>query len=232
MLYRIALCDDNKVELNYIKVLIEKWAEFTGNMIEINEFSSAESFLFKYEEFKLYDIVFLDVEMKEMNGVDLARIIRKDNKEIQIVFASGYMEYILDGYEVEALYYLLKPVNENKLNEVLNKAVEKLNKNKKAIIIQYQGEMIRIPLYEIKYIDVQKNYITIHANENIRVKQTLSDIERELDESFFRTGRSYIVNITYIKKVTKKEIYLITKDIIPLPRGMYESLNNYIIKFL
>ena len=91
------------------------------------------------------------------------------------------------------------------------------------------GEMVRIPFYEIRYLDVHHNYVTGHAMADYTVKRTLGDVERELDDRFSRVGRSMIVNLKYIQRVTKTDVYLADGTILPLPRGAYEPLNRAII---
>ena len=89
--------------------------------------------------------------------------------------------------------------------------------------------MILIPLHEIRYIDVQKNNVTIHAKQEYTVRETLSRIEQQLDESFFRLGRSAIVNLNRISRVSKTDVFLKDGDCLILPRGQYEPLNRAII---
>ena len=89
--------------------------------------------------------------------------------------------------------------------------------------------MIKIPLHEIIYIDVDRNYVTVHSNKDYTVKKTLAEIEKELDERFFRIGRSTIVNLKYISRVTKTDVYLNNGIVLQLPRGMYDVLNRAII---
>lgn len=168
--------------------------------------------------------------MKKMDGVSLAREIRKTNKNVQIIFITGYSEYIAEGYDVEALNYLMKPFKTEKLYEVLNKAVTKIIQNEKHLLLNTFDEIIRISLHDIIYIDVDRNYTTIHSNKNYTIKMTLADIEKELDERFFRISRSIIINLKYINRVTKRDVYLTNGSILPLPRGKYESLNKAIIK--
>ena len=167
--------------------------------------------------------------MKKMDGVTLAKKIRQDNEAMQIVFITGYSDYILEGYEVSALNYLMKPIYEEKLMMVLDKAIEKLAKNDKVLTFTTNSEMIRVPIYQINYVEVFGNYITIHANDEIKIKMTLSELEKELDERFYRVGRSIIVNLTQISRVTKKEIKLNSGILIPLPRNAYDKLNRAII---
>lgn len=231
MVYKMAICDDDRADIAYISSIVAKWSNNTHTLINIDTFLSAEEFLFHYTEDKSYHILLLDIEMRQMNGVELAKNIRKSNKEIQIVFITGYMEYISDGYDVEALHYLMKPVKEDKLYDVLLRAVRKIKYNERCLLLSLQGQVVRVPLYEIMYLEVQKNYVNIHSNELITVKKTLSEVEKELDDSFFRTGRSYIVNLKFIKKVTKTDIYLKNGETIPLPRGIYKSINEAIINY-
>ena len=195
----------------------------------MEKFTSGESFLFKFSEQKDFDILLLDIEMQGIDGVNLAKEIRKHNGYAEIIFITGYSDYISEGYEVNALHYLLKPVNPNKLFEVLTKAKERLKKNEKRLSVTENGEMYLIPLYEIKYIEVIKNYVTIHAKRDFTVKKTLSEFENELDERFYRMGRSFIINLKEIEKVTKTEIFLSNGTSLPLPRGQYDNINRAII---
>lgn len=224
-----AICDDNNIDSNYVSNLVNKWANERKYQINIDIFDSAEAFLFHYDGNKDYDILLLDIEMKKMDGVTLAREISKTNKSVQIVFITGYSDYIADGYDVEALHYLMKPLKEEKLFVVLDRAVNRIIQNEKYLLLNYYDETIRIPLHEIVYIDVDRNYVTIHSNQDYTIKKTLGEIEKELDKRFFRIGRSVIVNLKYISRVTKTDVFLANNTILQLPRGVYDSLNRAII---
>ena len=229
--YKIAICDDTEADRKYIKDLVIGWAHNFGYDIDIHLFSSAEEFLFEYEEDKEYQILLLDIEMGKMNGVTMARKLRETNDSAQIVFITGYSDYIAEGYEVSALHYLMKPVKEDKLFEVLDRAVKKLYKNEKMLRLEANGEINMVPIYRISYVDVRGNYTTVHADKEITVKKTLSEIEKELDERFFRVGRSSIVNLSCISRVTKTDIFFTNGESVPLPRGSYEKVNRAIIDF-
>lgn len=229
MKINFAICDDNRIDSQYVNELIKRWARNKKYQIHIDIFQSAEAFLFHYAQNKEYDILLLDIEMKKMDGVTLARMIRKSNKSVQILFITGYSQYIAEGYDVEALHYLMKPIKEEKMFDVLNRAVTKLIQNEKHLLLKLADEMIKIPLHEIIYIDVNRNYVTIHANKDYTLKKTLGEIEKELDEKFFRIGRSAIVNLKYITRITKTEVFLSNGFSLPLPRGIYDALNRAII---
>lgn len=229
MNYRVAICEDEETERAYLSSLVRSWAEQSGYTIDLTIFDSAESFLFHYAEEKDYDLLLLDIEMGEMDGVSLAKRVRKENETVQILFITGYSEYIADGYEVAALHYLMKPVNRDKLFSVLDRAVQKLRKNERTLTLSLPEETVRVPLYEIRYLDVRQNYTTVHGKRDYTVKKTLRELEPLLDDRFFRIGRSCILNLLFIQRVTKTDVFLTDGTVLPLPRGMYEPLNRAII---
>ncbi|MBQ8822414.1 MAG: response regulator transcription factor [Lachnospiraceae bacterium] len=231
MAYRIAICDDSKADADFVQDIINHWAQERQVTVDTKVFPSAESFLFHYEEDKSYDVLLLDIEMGAMDGVTMAKKVRRDNETVQIVFITGYSEYIAEGYEVAALHYLVKPVNAEKLHVVLDKALEKQMQNERCLNLMLSGEMVRIPFYQIGYLEVQKNYVTVHGKEDYTVKRTLKEFEEELDESFCRVGRGMILNLKHIRRVTRSEVYLADGAVLPLPRGCYEQLNRAIIKY-
>ena len=229
MAYRFAICDDDADYAGYIDQLAARWARQTGAAVETERFPSAEAFLFRYEERRDFDVLLLDIEMTGMDGVELARAVRRDDDDVQIVFITGYTDYIAEGYEVSALHYLTKPVNEDKLFQVLTRAVGRLRRNEPLLTLELPGETVRLPLSKIRYLDVLHNYVTVHAGREYTVKRPLGELEQELDSRFFRVGRSYILNLACIQRVTRTEAELTSGERIPLPRGQYEKLNRAII---
>ncbi len=229
MKYKIAICDDSDADRRYIMDMVRSWASAAGHEVQIDGFPSAESFLFRYAGESDYDILLLDIEMGAMDGVTMAKELRKSNDTVQIIFITGYSDYISEGYEVAALHYLMKPVNEEKLCLVLDRAAEKLAKNERVLNFEVSGEMVRVPIYQIRYADVLGNYVTVHAQTDVTVKMTLGELEKQLDERFYRVGRSALVNLMQISRVTRAEIRLNDGTAIPLPRGAYEGVNRAII---
>lgn len=229
MKYKIAICDDSDADRQYVLNMVERWETSAGHVVHIETFPSAENFLFHYAEECDYDILLLDIEMGAMDGVTMAKQLRKNNDTIQIIFITGYSDYIAEGYEVAALHYLMKPVKEEKLCSVLDRAAEKLAKNEKVLHFEINGEMMRVPIYQIRYADVLGNYVTVHGQTDITVKMTLGELEKQLDERFHRVGRSTIINLTQISRVTKSEIKLSDGTAVPLPRGAYDGINRAII---
>lgn len=226
---KIALCDDEPADRTLLGTLVRRWAEKAGHTVQLAAFASAEQFLFHYAEENDYDILLLDVEMDGMDGVTLAKEIRKQNEAVQIVFITGYSDYIAEGYDVAALHYLMKPIREEKLFSVLDRAAGKAAKNERVLHLLTGGEMVQVPVHKIRYAEVMGNYVTLHAGEEITVKMTLSELEERLDDRFYRAGRSLLVNLTQIGRVTRTEIRLLDGTVIHLPRGAYEGINRAII---
>ena len=230
MANRVAIVDDSTTDAEFVKGILNSWADQRQASIQVEVFPSAEAFLFRYAEDKEWDILLLDIEMGAMDGVTMAKRVRQDNEAVQIVFITGYSDYIAEGYEVTALHYLMKPVNRDKLLTVLDRAMEKRKQEERCLNLEAYGEMVRLPFYEIRYLDVSANYVTVHAKVDYTVKRTLGDVEKELDNRFSRVGRSMIVNLKYIQRVTKTDVYLSDGTVLPLPRGAYEPLNRAIIQ--
>ena len=229
MTYRVAIVDDSNIDAEYVQNVLEAWAQDRQVGVQVQRFASAENFLFHYADDKAWDILLLDIEMGAMDGVTMAKRVRQDNEAVQIVFITGYSDYIAEGYEVAALHYLMKPVNREKLMTVLDRALEKRKQEERCLNLELSGEMVRLPFYEIRYLDVRQNYVMVHAKGDYTVKRSLNEFEKELDHRFHRVGRSMILNLKYIQRVTKTEVRLSDGTVLPLPRGAYEPLNRAII---
>lgn len=231
MAYRMAICDDAPQALDTAESMARDWANLRGQALDIDRFSSVPDFFADYENGR-YDILLLDIEMGAVNGVELAKRVRKGDPDVQIVFLTGYTDYIADGYDVEALNYLLKPVDRARLFTVLDKAADRLRRQENIITLPEQDALVRLPVHRIVWAEAERNYVVIHADEVHTVRMTLGELEKSLDEYFFRTGRSFIVNLKHVQRVTRTDVVLDTGDTLPLPRGMYDALNRAIIKYL
>ncbi len=230
MTYEIAICDDEEKQRVYIKSLVERWLHQTFHHVKIQEYASSEQFLFE-QAYDRTQILFLDIEMEKMDGIALAREIRKHNRQMQIIFVTGYMEYIQEGYDVEALHYLLKPVSQEKIDSVLERAVERLKTADAVFLVECGGEVLRLPFKEIRFIESNRNYNIIHADNDYEMRGTLSELEEKLDEAFVRVGRSYLVNLHYVRRIGKTELILNTGEKLLVPRGSYKKLNEAFIKY-
>lgn len=233
MKYKIAICDDDISQIEYLESILINWLKKNHYLAEILKYRSSKSFLFDYASQKDFDILLLDIEMPEINGIELAKSVRKDNTSVQIIFITGYYDYFSDGFDVSALHYLIKPVDERKLSPVLDKAVFNLNYRQRSVLISTQDADVKLSLSDICFIEAENVYVNVHTTENsYRTRTSLTKFSELLDETFMKVHRSYIVSLKYVKKISKNEITMLSGNIIPLRRGMYEEIYSALIKYL
>ena len=227
MIYRIAICDDEGSQLAGILSLVQEWARRFCHECQIQTFSSAEEFLFEYTEDKTYDILLLDVELTGISGIDLAKRIRADHNLAEIVFITSHFEFISEGYEVDALHYLTKPVSGEKLMEVLNRAAERLSLEPPFVIITCDSETIKLYESEILYIESFLHYISIHtAEKEYKLKENISSFQQKLSDDFYRLHRSYLVSLKQIRRISRTFVTLKGETELPLARGKYDDINR------
>lgn len=188
------------------------------------------SFLFEYEEDKAYDILLLDVEMKNMNGIELAKRIRKDNNRAEIIFITSHFEFVGEGYEVDALHYLIKPISVEKLTQVLTKAAEKLSVEPPSVVISCEGETVKLYESDILYVESFLHYIVIHTKDNeYKIKENISVFENKVSDVFYRIHRSYLVSLKYITRISRTSVNIGNTEL-PLSRGKYDNINRAFIE--
>ena len=169
----VAICDDEENEIEYLKYAVEDWAKKEDIITNIETYASAESFLFQYEECKNYQILLLDVEMSGMSGIDLAKKIRQNQDNVEIIFITLHFEFIGVGYEVDALHYLVKPVKAGKMEEVLSKAKCKIEAGEPSIIIHYEGEVVKLYEKEILYLESLSHCNGVQREHNKKLNNGL-----------------------------------------------------------
>ena len=225
------ICDDEPQQAGFLQRLTADWAKRRAFKLHITQYHSAEELLFAYDADKRVDILLLDIELPGISGMELARRVRQSDRQLQIVFVSGYSDYLADGYEVEALHYLLKPVSAQKLDAVLDRALERLDARGRSLLVESDEGLGRLPLSEIRWLEVMGNYVTIHAGRDYTLRKPLKDLEPLLDESFFRTGRSFLVNLRFVKEVTRTQVTLTDASTVPLSRRRYDAIHHAIISY-
>lgn len=230
---KFAICDDSTTDVEYISSLVKAWAKNSGHEITVRMFPSAEAFLFHYEDVSDFDFLLLDIEMGQMNGVDLAKKIREKNRTVQIVFITGYPDFVLEGYNVSALHYLMKPVRKEKIFKVLDKGVTALLEKPRFVVLTVGKESIRIAANSILYAESDKHYVLLHTEtEIIRLRMTVPEIMEALGDGFARCGRSFVVGLRYVQKITKDWVFLENGIQLPLGKGYFDELNLEFIGYL
>lgn len=230
MKYRIAICDDEQNQIEYITSIVASWSAHEGHGCEIRTFASAEAFLFEYEEDKAYDILLLDVEMKNINGIELAKRMRKDNNRAEIIFITSHFEFVGEGYEVDALHYLIKPISAEKLTQVLTKAAEKISVEPPSVVISCEGETVKLYEADIRYVESFLHYIVIHTKDKeYKIKENISVFENRVSDDFYRIHRSYLVSLKHITRISRTSVNIGNTEL-PLSRGKYDDINRAFIQ--
>lgn len=228
----IAICDDNENQISELRRLLDEWAADKPFALVIEEYISAESFLFSYHD-KPCDLLLLDIEMRGINGMELAKRLRSNGDMLPIVFITGYSDYISEGYDVEALHYLLKPVSKEKLFAVLDKYVEKRSVKADELLIETTDGATHISVDRITYIEAFGRKTAVHLSDNTVIDCTMniSKFSAMQVNGFVSSHRSYIVNLRYVRSIGKTEIALDNGTIIPLSRRLYKDVNEKFIQF-
>ncbi|CEO07922.1 two-component signal transduction response regulator [[Clostridium] sordellii] len=208
-MYRIVICEDDNLQRNEINSFISEIFSEISNNIKIFEFSSAEEVI----ESKLegIDIYFLDIQMDNLNGMDLAKEIRKQNDTSKIIFITSLLEHVQDGYVVKAYRYLIKPIKYEDLKEHILSCISDIIKERENfIIIKENGITYKVNTKEITYIEIIKKDITIHTiYKKYNIKNRIKNLEKELNMyNFFRCHKSYLINMEYIDFIGKDNLMI------------------------
>ncbi len=234
----IAVCDDNNIDRTQICNGIETYLQNQHINGKVFVYDSAEKLNTVIESNRLrFDIIFLDIIMDDMDGMTCARLIRLQDKLVNIVFLTSSTDYVYEGYEVNAAAYLVKPINVNKLAAVLDKAIARIEDvAKESISIITGGITRRILIKDILYLESQKNKVEIvlaTTGERVAVYITLDEFTRFYQsEMWIRTHKSYIVNFLYIEQYVKDKFVLRDSTNIPISRGHKDKAREYFFTLL
>ena len=233
---RIAVCDDEEKFRVQAKEMIEKLTNSID--IVVDAYEDGRKLIERFES-NPYDVLFLDIEMPLMDGITLAKKVRAMSENVYIVFLTGHVEYALEGYEVNALRYLTKPVQEDKLREVLRFVMDK-NTSKRQLLIKEEGEEILLNVSDIVYAEAQNQYVMIFTadSEEHLIRYNLGDLEEELkNDGFFRIHRGYLVSLAKVKKLVKNDVLIEAgseeislpvsrSNVKPLKEALYSYVEN------
>lgn len=204
---KIAICEDNTIQRNNIVHMIENNLNLIGSNYEISIFENGEKLLYYSDKCHIY---FLDIQLDEISGIDVAKKIRNSHKNAIIIFITGYKDYVFEAFDVNAFHYIMKPIDESKFKKILYSAVDVLEKKDKFILAKTFSSSAKIYLKDIIYIESQQRKIKVHTTYDIiEYYYKLADLEDKLvKENFFRCHKSYIVNLQYVQSFDNTSITL------------------------
>ena len=224
---KFLICDDDDLMLKKLSLLIKNSPEnkcYSNKIIEITNPTDVNI----ADE---YDVAFLDIDMPQMSGIDLARKIHEQWPNTVIIFITNYVQYAPDGYEVGAFRYLMKNQITEKLIDYLDLAIKERTKRLRVITIQINGERINVPVSNILYMESSARIITIHLIENVRPMYqfygNMSDLAQKFEIlGFLRVHKSYLVNMKYIEIFQCKRLEIKGGILIPSSERKYSELKQ------
>ena len=230
----VVVCDDEQVSCNAVAEAISAWAKEAGqtSAIVVRTFSSSENLQAAMKDGLFVDMLFLDIQIPcEMSGLELARQIRATNSHMVIVFVTNYAEYACEGYSVDALRYLRKPIRQEQINECMNIAYRRWSlaqAEKMVVTIKNNAIVLRYP--DILYIEVRGHNLhikTVNSVQALEVRGQLREVMATLPaELFVRCHRSFLVNLMYVRQLTSKTLTISDGALIPLGRKYDANVAN------
>lgn len=227
----VLICDDNANVREILKELLIQYQFLKGLDFHIKEYSSGEELL--QSNYTGEEILFLDIEMNGMNGIETAREIRKKHKNMDIVFLTSYKEYVFEGYKVNAFRYLLKPIEMDDLIETLDSIRKKMNDGENKLSFSFGNEDYCINCNEILFIEVMGRKITIHSENGVyRSVGSLKELQSKIESSnFFKTHQSFLVNMDKIKKIDNQNVYMTNDAAIPISRLRLQEFKKAYLEY-
>lgn len=228
----LVICDDERTLRNDLRKVLETELDLSGETFKITEFDCGEA-LVRALDNAAFDIIFLDIEMKDLDGVATAREIRKRTSAPEIIFVTSYPDFVFQGYEVQALNYILKPYQKGKIVSVLHTALERLGRNlEKYYLVESKGQTLRLPLNQTKYFFSDRRSVNAVTTENTHTFYgKLSEMEPELPDNFVRIHNRYLVNLKYVHSIQGNSV-LLAEEELPVSRSCKQDLAITFAKYM
>lgn len=231
----IAICDDEEYFCLKEQELITQYLSKKNQKVQIDRYASGEELLEQGDAVAKYDIIFLDVNMDRLDGVETARRIRKFSNRNFIVFVTAFVQYAVNGYEVDAVRCVIKDERyEDRLTECMDAILKRIQGKKDTITLPFQEGTRELSLANLVYVESQLHKLIFHVeNEEAKVYtmyEKLDKIDEILQEAgFCRTHQSFLVNLQYIQKLERYSVWLTDGSCLGISKARYnDAMNRWI----
>ena len=229
---KIAIVDDDRQSRLTLEENLEKYSVEENVEFSVTHYSDSDYFLRDYS--KQYGIVFLDVEMPGVNGIEVAKRLRKTDTSVILVFVTNFGKYAIDGYEVDALDFIVKPVTYYGLKLKIKRAVERLAKENDATIdVSSYDRITRIKQKDVYYVEVREHGLSIHTVDGVvQSYGSLKKLEATLDKTAFsRCNHCYLVNLGHVKVIKRFELTLDNGEVLQISRSKKKPFTEAVDAF-
>ena len=231
---KIAICDDEKTVIDEIKKLVnESFAQ--EDECEIINFDNSKEFSLYYSKKNKADIIFMDIEIDDMSGLDLINKVRVFDDNVIVIFVTSHNTHVTEAFRLGAFQYISKPIVGKLFHRELRRAILSMNKHRKILRIEWQGEDKFIDIQDILYIESLNKKIAIYMEDNNVYEMTkqLSTICKELaDYNFGQSHRSYIINLSKVFSVNANEVKLNNGTTVQVGRKFREEFKTKLNKYI
>ena len=229
---RIAIVEDDPGDLAQLMESLRRYEGEQAERFSVKSFSNPADFLNTYQSD--FDLIFMDIELPLFNGVDVARQLREVDSTVALVFITNMEQYAVNGYEVDAMDFVVKPINYFRFSSMMRKAMRHIARRaEKEVLIQSAGIITRLRASQILYVEIQDHLLIYHTDQgNLESWGKMSDAESELSpHGFIRCSSSHLVNLRYVVSVEGSSVNVAgTKLPISQRRrkAFYASVTNYL----
>ena len=230
--YAVAVCDDSRTDVEMLESAFDKLAQYQFSY-EVY-FTAKELLKHVIDYGEMYHLYIFDIEMPEMNGLQLAKEIRKIDAKALFVFLTGYTQYVMDVFEVITFDYISKPITVEKLESVLLKAMQYLHMIKRDFVFQFRKNQFRISCDDIVYFEKKGRQAVIHTiSENFKANMTTEEIWKQLDDKVFaHIHVSYIINLGHIRAIDGDEVVMDNEERLLIARSHKQNLKEKHMEFV
>lgn len=230
---KIAICEDDKEQQQFIESLLKENKKY--NDIEIRLFDSGEELIDAYQSGQVFSIIFLDMQMKELNGIETGQYLRKYDKKAIIIIITSILEYAMDGYSINAFEFILKPIDREKFDKILERAFKKVKDyTQKVYIVQAKDRVKVVRLSDIIYFESIGKKVDIHSIEGVESSnESISVVEKQFVlDGFIRISRFYLLNMRYIKEIQVDNILLKDGERLKYSEKLQKSIKEGYMNFM